>query len=420
MTFLAPWALLAGVAGALGMVLLHLVSRQRPAEYALPTARFIPDQRLLVSRAALKPRDLLLLALRALMLLAAGAAFARPVIAPASGSVAHVVLLDRSRVAGDMHDVANRARSAIHGDANATIIVFDTAATAVRAAALDSLGSALPSHAAGSLSSALVAARRAGAVLAERADSVRLTLVSPIAASEIDSATMMLRREWPAGMEVVRTALARDAATSWRLSTALPPTDPLGPAVALTPIGAAGPVTRLVRTTPSSADTAFARGGGTVVQWSAASPSRATPQGLAFGDEVIVAVLGRVPIRDEGSAVARWADGTPAAREVRLGAGCMREVGILVPTSGDLPLHAPFQRIARGLLTPCGVRPAEHPADSAIVASLLGSSRVGASGAALRGEGDRASPMAKWLLLAAIAAAVLELGLRARTRTEIA
>ncbi|HEX9483801.1 MAG TPA: BatA domain-containing protein [Gemmatimonadaceae bacterium] len=419
MTFLAPWALLAGVAGAVGMVLLHLVSRQRPAEYALPTARFIPDQRSLVSRAAFKPRDLFLLALRVLLLLAAGAAFARPVFAPARGSVARIVLLDRSRAAGDMRDAVSRARAAIGNDANATIIAFDTTLKVVRESALDSLGAAPASQAPGSLSSALVAARRAGTLLAEHADSVRLTLVSPMAMSEIDSATNTLRTEWPGGVEIVRTALAQDTATSWRLSTALAASDPLAPAAALIPIGSSGRVTRLVRTSPSAADTAFARGGGTVVQWRAESTPRPTPHGLALGDEVIVAMLGRAAIRSEGAVIARWADGSAAARETRLGAGCLREIGVSLPLRGDLPLHTPFQRIARRLLTPCGVRTAEIAADSATVRSVLGASRASAPSVALRGEGDRASPMAKWLLFIALAAAVLELVVRARARQEV-
>ncbi len=402
------------------MVLLHLVSRQQPAEYALPTARFIPDQRSLVSRAAFRPRDLLLLALRVSMLLAAGAAFARPVLAPMRGSVAHIVLLDRSRAAGDMRDAVNRARAAIGNDANATTIAFDTTLMVVRGSALDSLGDAPTSRAPGSLSNALVAARRIGASLAEQADSVRLTLVSPIAMSEIDSATKTLRAEWPGGVEIVRTALAQDTATSWRLSMALAPSDPLAPAVALIPIGSRGRATRLVRTSPSADDTAFVRGGGTVVRWRAAPTPRPTPQGLALGDEVIVAMLGRAAIRDEGAVIARWADGSAAAQETRLGAGCMREVGILLPLRGDLPLHAPFQRIARQLLAPCGVRSAEIAADSASVNNVLGGSRASAPSAVLRGEGDQASPMAKWLLLIALAAAVLELVVRARARQEIA
>ena len=43
MTFLAPWALGIGGLAAAGAVLLHLVARQRPAAYLLPTTRFIPS-----------------------------------------------------------------------------------------------------------------------------------------------------------------------------------------------------------------------------------------------------------------------------------------------------------------------------------------------------------------------------------------
>ena len=49
MSFLAPWALAIGAFASLGVVLLHLVARQRPAAYIFPTTRFVPDRRTLVS-----------------------------------------------------------------------------------------------------------------------------------------------------------------------------------------------------------------------------------------------------------------------------------------------------------------------------------------------------------------------------------
>src|ERR1700736_5693445 len=110
MTFLAPWAFGIGVIAAAGMVLLHLIARQRPAAYLLPTTRFIPDRHSLVSRVATRPRDLLLLALRVLLLLVAGAAFARPVLTPTRGAVARVVLLDQSRAVADAPAAVARAR----------------------------------------------------------------------------------------------------------------------------------------------------------------------------------------------------------------------------------------------------------------------------------------------------------------------
>ena len=61
MTLLAPWAFGIAALAALGTVLLHLVAQQRPAAFFLPTARFIPDRRTLVSRVTTRPRDLLLL-----------------------------------------------------------------------------------------------------------------------------------------------------------------------------------------------------------------------------------------------------------------------------------------------------------------------------------------------------------------------
>jgi hypothetical protein len=101
MTFLAPWAMALGAAGALGVVVLHLVARQRPAAYLLPTARFVPDRQALVSRAISRPHDLPLLLLRVMLLLCAGAAFARPVFESRRTTRARIVLLDRSAFAGE-------------------------------------------------------------------------------------------------------------------------------------------------------------------------------------------------------------------------------------------------------------------------------------------------------------------------------
>ena len=418
MSFLAPWALAIGLLASVGMAVLHLIARQRPAAFMLPTTRFIPDQRTLVSRVTTQPNDLLLLALRVLLLLCASAAFARPALTPARGTIARVVLLDRSRAVANAAEGVAKARALVSDGAPATIIAFDSISAVLTAPAWDSLAGAPRSNATGSLSAALVAARRASAALAERADSVQLIVVSPLAASEFDAATERIRREWPGALRLERVALRRDSSTAWQLARTVSTADPLGPSVAAVRAGDGAFVTRLVRGAPTPGDSAFAMRGGTVVRWDSAAAGRPQPEGLAAGGEVIVAALGRAPLPAKGRVIARWADGAAAAMEAPLGKGCVREVGIALPVAGDIALHAPFQRMARALLAPCGLLAAERPADSSRVARLMGANRDAASAALLRTEDARPTPLARWLLALAILLAIAEMVVRQRAAPE--
>ncbi len=418
MSFLAPWAFaIAGIAAA-GMVVLHLVARQRPAAFLLPTTRFIPDQRTLVSRAATRPRDLVLLALRVLLLLSAGAAFARPVVTPRRGSMSRIVLVDRSRAVASVTEATEKAKALLSDGVPTTLIAFDSMPHVLTPTALDSLASVPRSAAIGSLSAALIAARRASALLAESTDSIQLVLVSPVAASEIDSATRRLRAEWPGAIRIERLALRADSSAVWTLQTQLPADDQLGPAMMSSAPGAGVVVTRLVRAMATAADSAFARNGGTVVRWDSTAAVRPVAEGLAVGDEVIVAALGRRAMSTNGEVVARWADGTAAATEARVGSGCLRDVGVTIPAAGDLALHPPFQRIVRTLLTPCGVAAAERSADSVALAWLGGATTNAAQASTLRDADVRPSPLARWLLGIAMLLALVELAVRTRREPE--
>ncbi len=421
MTFLAPWAFAIGVLGAVGVVLFHLVARTRPAAYVLPTARFIPDQRSLVSRIASRPRDLLLMLLRALLLLVASAAFARPVLTPSRGTVGHIVLVDRSRAAADVAEEVTKARSLVPAGAPLVLIAFDSTPIVLRGSSWDSLAALKRSDAAGSLTAALVAARRASAALSELVDSVQLHVVSPVSRSELDEGTTLARRLWPGAIDMQRAALRVDsAAPAWRMSRPIPLSDPLGPSVATMTSGARGHVSQLTRGSLTAGDSALIRDGGTVVRWDSTVTTRMAAEGLAVGDDVIVATLGRLSIPSRGRVVARWADGTPAAVEEQVGSGCVRSVGVMVPAAGDLPLHPPFQRIVRGLLAPCGLVGAEVASDSIVIAAMVGGSHVMASARELRARVDYPSPLARWLLLAALLLALAELALRRRGPVEAA
>ena len=418
MTFLAPWALaIAGVASAVVMAL-HFVARQRPATYLLPTARFIPDRRTLVNRVAARPRDLVLLALRVMLLLFAGAAFARPRLSPARGTVGRIVLLDRSRSVGSSADAVARARVLANGSASVTVIAFDTATTVLSRTVWDSVAAAPRSESRGSLTTAFVAARRLGAELAQHVDSIELYLVSPLARAEFDDATDRARSPWPGSVRVDRLDLRQDSSSGWRLDRPLGASDQLGPAMVSMGTARGARVTRLLRGAPTGADSAFARDGGTVVRWDTAAAPRLAAEGLAVGDDVIVAALGRIAVSETGRVVARWADGTRAADEQGVGKGCMRQVGIRLPAAGDIALHPPFQRIARGLLAPCGVEVSDVVADSGAVARLGGAGSNAAPTRAFRIGNDQPSPLARWLLAAALLCAIAELIVRARCAPE--
>ncbi len=414
MSFLAPWALAIGAIAAASVVLLHLLAQRRPAAYDLPTTRFIPDRRTLVRRVASRPSDLLLLALRVLLLLAVAAAFARPVLTPQHGSRARIVLLDRSTSAPSVESV-DRVHALPRDGVSTRLIAFDSAATSHADAlhVLDSLARARPARVTGSLSAALVAARREAARFAGDAESVELVLVSPVMASEVDAALDSVRATWPGGITIARTAVRPESAVPWTLARAVSPDDVLGPAVVGVPIAATPTAVRLRRAPLDAADSAFARNGGTVVQWDTVNSIPLDANALALGDDVVVSSFGRLPMTTAGRTVARWADGAPAAVEIALGQGCVRQVAVAMPSTGDLPLRPSFRRVARGLLAPCSHPAATVPADSATIARLSGTGPA-ARGAALALAEQRPTPLVPWLLALALLCALIEVVVRAR------
>src|SRR4051812_689774 len=135
-TFGAPWFLLAGGIAALVPLALHLIRRRPPSRAPLPTARFLsPDPRTSVRVG--RPTDLLLLALRMLLLVLAAAAFARPVWRPAARGTAGVVLLDRgaATAGGDAWPrgvaAARQRLLGPRGEALGALVLFDSAASVV-------------------------------------------------------------------------------------------------------------------------------------------------------------------------------------------------------------------------------------------------------------------------------------------------
>jgi hypothetical protein len=321
----------------------------------------------------------LLLRLLALVLL--GAAFARPVVRGGGASRARVVIVDRSRSA--LPDVRDSAHWIVRpGDA---IVLADAAPRRVRDGATDSLRALTPNASAGSMSAALVTARRAARELADRADSVELVIISPFTRDEFDAATAPLAASWPGRLRVVRS---RAAPTLARVEA------------------------RVVPGALSTADSLAARDGAAVVHWPPLDGSAPAAEGVWARGTTLVALLGRRPIDTTGQAIAFWADGSPAVVERPLGRGCIREVGVGVPLAGDLTLRSAFVRFQKAVTGGCGMRARGEVASDSIVKSLARGSA--AASARLLAADDDSSPLAPWLVGFAMLALVAEWFVRRR------
>ena len=138
MTFLAPGFLIASLAAASAVVVLHFIVTRQPRAGILPTARFVPDMPATATARARRPSDILLMLLRVLILLAAGAGLARPVIKPSRGAEARVILADVSRAVGNVAELRDSVRAVFReGDA---IVAFDSAARPITGNVADSIG----------------------------------------------------------------------------------------------------------------------------------------------------------------------------------------------------------------------------------------------------------------------------------------
>jgi hypothetical protein len=417
MSFLAPWMMVAGVVAAFGVIALHLLTTRRPPAVMLPTARFVPESDVRAVARASRPTDLLLLALRALAVLAIGAAFAQPVPDAPGAQVRTVVALEWTTAIDDIEAARAKAKSYLsRGNA---LVVFDTAAHELPLEALDTLSVPSPLLRRASLSPMFVRAHDAGMRIARGADSVRLVVISGVSADGLDAATPAWRASWPGRVEVIALAVQSDTATAPRLDVSgLLPDDPLQPALATLRAGRGAHGVRLARAEASAADSAWVREvpGAVLVLWPATAASADVARdgsvdaradtiiaagvvALDGGDAIpLVAPLMRRSV-PEGRVVARWRDGLPAVTERRYGNGCVRSVGVGIPAAGDLTLRPPFAHFLAAMLAPCGgARGAVLP-DSAL--PWLRAEGALADGPMLAAAASSSSPLTKWLLLLA-------------------
>jgi len=485
-----PAYLLAGGLLALVPIALHLIARRPPRRAPLPTARFVrPDPRTAV-RLRRRPSDLLLLALRCALLLLLGAAFAGPSWRPAPAGTVEVVLLDRGAgIGGAWAEAVDSARALVLGGgaaegraesgrrgAGRELVLFDTAAVRVPAAALDaaffdSLAAAGPGDSPIDYAAALrglVAAVRArpgfdsaGAVLVTRPrwegwspglarlreaawpGAIRVVGVGgelPVQPAAVDGPVdrgvpgiAMIHAD--RGGEYVTAALEALGWTVERGSENFA-ADRAGPAPALHVV--LGPVSTEVEAALAES----ARAGATVVLEAGVSAGAAGGSGVGgatgtlrfAGGAVLDGAVRRGPIAIPPGArlLAAWDDGAPAAVAVPEGEGCRVELATRLE-EGRLPLAPAFpaalDRLARG----CDDgqrRPAAagaggaasngggRPLDAGALAVLEGRGHpaaVGAADLAAAGFGsDDGRPLGRWILLAAIAVAAVETWLARR------
>ena len=447
MTFLAPWFLLAAVAVAAAIVALHFIVTRQPRAALLPTARFVPDTPATTVAPARRPSDLLLMFLRVLVVLAAGAGLAKPVVTARRGAMARVILVDVSRSLRDSMAIRDSVRALYrNGDA---LVLFDSSTRVVAgdiSAAIDSLR---PTTRRGNLSAALIAALRAGSGVRDRADSIELVLVSPFAREELDAATDSIRNLWKGKVRLVRLAEpATESATPTELSISAEPSDPLNVTIPLARERVTGNGKQETgngkRVTSSDGQQTTANAlidrapvqsrrrstdAGVLIAWPASSRPRFAAQrptidtigGVISGEEAVVAAFERrwrypPDSLQGGEVVARWVDGEPAAIEKSEGQGCVRSVAIPVTPVGDLAIRNEFVRLVSSLSRPCVRVTSSIPADPALVSRLEGKGGL-APREAFHPATDAKSPLAPWLFALALAAAIAELFVRRSERT---
>lgn len=414
MTLLAPMFLAAGVVVVGAIVLLHFLARQRPRPAVLPTARFVPDRPARWPSPAPKPTDWLLLALRVLAILAVATAFAGPRRQPERSITGRIVLVDHSRAVADERAMRDSSLAVVReGD---ILIAFDTSARVITTHGRDSAATLGRSRAPASLSVALIAAERAAVTLRERADSIELFIVSPFAREAWDGATRTLRARWHGRARLIMLPLATEDSASHAITVRAPRFDPVSAAAA--PLrGREDARTRIVRTGPSGADSAWARGGDRVlVSWPRAGDGDSlTAEGVIGGEVALVAPLvRRAATVGGGEVIARFADGAPAIVERAWGDGCLRDVGFDFPASGDVALRESARRLMALVAAPCEGSGARTPLDAVRLNTLRGDGALLATSAVSRPSRAR-SEATPWLLIAGALILVLELGVRTRT-----
>ena len=429
MMFLAPAYLLGALLIAGGIVLLHFIVTKQPRSSVFPTARFVPELPAKATSRAARPSDLLLMLLRVLVVIAAGAGLARPVVQPSRATLGRVILADVSGAVASVQEVADSVRDASRD--GALILAYDSTARRINGAAADSISRLQPTGAQGNLSSALISGVRAASELRHRVDSVELVIVSPFLAEEADAATNEIRALWPGRTRLVRVS-ARTAPTQEepKIGFIGDAADPLRVTADIISQQSGTLPVQVLRRAPDASDTSGITG--IVVSWPTSErPPLAvlrarvdSPGAVVTRNAVVVAAFERrwsYPADSLRGAmvVARWVDGEPAAIEKSRGAeACTRSVAVPVTPAGDLAIRPELARLVRDLTAPCGDPVSIVPLRRDALEALRGGAGL-APASAFQSKSDIPSPFAPWLLGLALVAAIAELLVRNRSSAPV-
>lgn len=400
MSFAFPLALGIGAVALAVVTALHVLSWRVPEPRVLPTARFLPGGSPHARWRRVAPSDAGVWALRMLALAALSVAAAGPVVSTPSSGVARVIVADLSRAVSDVAELRDSVRVAQQGAAETRLVGFDSTARLISA---DGVRLA-PVR--GELTAGLVLAVRHARALAERRGEVEIIVVTPAVRESQSVALGAIAGAWPGSISWRRVAAATPTSASLGPDTVLPSTDDVVGA-AMRAAGAASTAgVRVTRNTLTAADTAFARSGGVVVEWLAIAEDT-TLGALSGGGRAMVGRLGRASV-PAGTPLLQWSDGEVAATQTSLGAGCVRRVGVGLPSRGDFVLRPGVSAVLRALLVPC------HAADLTPTEQVSWTHGV-------TGKLPAAAQPNVWitraLILLALVALVAEMMVRRRRRT---
>ena len=401
MTWLAPWALAAGVLGMFGIVAAHLLSRQRPRALALATARFLPGGMLEATTVQRVPQDRWWMLLRLLIVALLTMGVAQPVLTGRTVPTRTVLLLDRRLPVAVQRAAVQTLR------ASDVVIAFDTVAR------LEPVSTVVVRQASrSSLSAALATLVRVRDSIAVGADEVRVTAISPFAAGSLDPATHRIRALLRDSIALVPVTLpAARAVARAPLTLRADRDDPIAATAMLLGDSVARVGTVIERrATLAPNDMAAAEGGVTVVHWPARITTRAPKlDGITIGSTTWIAPFERVPnaVPDGARAIGWWADGAPAVWRRDAGSGCLLTVHVALPAAGDHVLSLAAQAWLQALVTSCDP-------DAAVVRAAPAWFSPAVTGRpALVVQQLLSSPASPWLIVAALVLAAVEMALRA-------
>ena len=415
MTFLAPHFIWVGLGISALVTALHFIVTRQPASRPFPTARFVPDVSVQAITRSTQPTDMLVLLLRLLAIMSIAAAFSRPVITPKREAVARIILVDLSNSSRALSEVRDSAANYFRP--TDSIIGYDSGTRPISHP--DSIATVQPSAGAGNLSTAIVAAIRAGARIRDRADSISLIAISAFPAQSWDAATDTLRSLWPGSIQIVRIAQKQstDSTAAGSAMTGLSQDDPLAFAVTLASKGAQSPNVEIVRGSFPANRTSSQTG--VLLHWPSierplfATRAREKEHGALITDSaVIVAPFSTIwtfsPDSIRGlSVIARWEDGTAAAVQDNGKSGCRRSTSIPVTARGDIVIRPEFVAVVKRLISPCVFMNAFTTASDAALLRLRGGTAA-APRAAFESSQSSRSPYTILFFVAAVVFLVAE------------